>query len=91
MPRNKNSTVAEMRSIEAAEFAHEQAYVTLLYERLDVLRAATAQRLAVVRLDPTAENNQAWSERDPLAGLHQDRVPAPAATAVVVVRVASAR
>ena len=45
----------------------------MLYERLDALRAATAQRLAAVRLDPTAENNQAWSERDSLAGLYQDR------------------
>ncbi|HEV2376352.1 MAG TPA: helicase [Streptosporangiaceae bacterium] len=62
-----------MRSSKAAELAHEQAYVTVLYERLDALRAATAQRLAAVRLDPTAENNQAWSERDSLAGLYQDR------------------
>ena len=45
----------------------------MLYERLDALRAATAQRLAAARLDPTAENDQAWSERDSLAGLYQDR------------------
>jgi DNA helicase IV len=62
-----------MRSSKDAELAHEQAYVTMLYERLDALRAATAQRLAAVRLDPTAENSQAWSERDSLAGLYQDR------------------
>ena len=63
----------EMRSSQAAELTHEQEYVTMLYERLDALRAATAQRLAAVRLDPTAENNQAWSERDSLAGMYQDR------------------
>jgi hypothetical protein len=63
----------KMRSSEAAEVAYEQAYVTMLYERLDALRAATAERLATVRLDPTAENNQARSERDSLAGLYQDR------------------
>jgi len=62
-----------MRSSQAAELAHEQAYVTMLYERLDALRAATAERLAAVRLDPTAENDQAWSERDSLAGMYHDR------------------
>jgi DNA helicase IV len=62
-----------MRSTKAAELAHEQAYVTMLYERLDAMRAATAARLAAVRLDPTAENYQAWSERDSLAGLYHDR------------------
>jgi len=62
-----------MRSSKAAELAREQAYVTMLYERLDAVRAATAQRLDAVRLDATAENSQAWSERDSLAGLYQDR------------------
>jgi DNA helicase IV len=62
-----------MRSSENAELAHEQAYVTMLYERLDSLRAATAQRLSAVWLDPTADNSQARSERDSLAGLYHDR------------------
>jgi UvrD-like helicase C-terminal domain len=62
-----------MRSSKAAELAREQAYVTMLYERLDALRAATARRLASVRLGGTAENNQAWSERDSLAGLYSGR------------------
>jgi DNA helicase IV len=62
-----------MRSSETAELALEQAYVTVLYERLDALRAAMAERLAAVRLDPTVENDQAWSERDSLAALYQDR------------------
>jgi DNA helicase IV len=62
-----------MRSSKAKELAHEQAYVTVLYERLDTLRAATAQRLAAVRLDPTAETDQAWSERESLADEYADR------------------
>ncbi len=62
-----------MRSSGAAELTHEQKYLTMLYERLDALRDATAERLAAVRLDPTAENDQAWSERDSLAGLYHDR------------------
>jgi hypothetical protein len=69
----QDSTVLKMRSSEAAELAHEQVYVTMLYERLDALRAATAERLSAVRLGPTAENDQAWSERDSLAGLYHDR------------------
>ncbi len=62
-----------MRSSQAEELAHEQAYVTMLYERLDALRASTAERLAAVRLDPTADNDQAWSERDSLAGMYHER------------------
>jgi DNA helicase IV len=62
-----------MASNSAAELAREQAYVTMLYERLDVLRAATEQRLAAVRLGPTAENDQGWSERESFARLYQGR------------------
>ena len=74
----KNNTAREMSSSEissgsVAELAHEQAYVSVLYARLDALRAATSQRLAAVRLDPTAENDQAWSEREAFAQLYQDR------------------
>jgi DNA helicase IV len=68
-----NNTVSEMRSSNSGELAHEQEYVTALYERLDALRAATAERLAAVRLDPTAETVQAASERDSLADEYQDR------------------
>ncbi|HYU85246.1 MAG TPA: DNA/RNA helicase domain-containing protein, partial [Kribbellaceae bacterium] len=62
-----------MPSSKTGELAHEQAYVTMLYERLDALRAATVRRLAAVRLDPTAENDQARSERESFAGMYQDR------------------
>jgi DNA helicase IV len=69
----KNSTELEMASTGAAELELEQAYLTMLYERLDALRAATGRRLAAVRLDPTAENDQAWSERESFARLYEDR------------------
>jgi DNA helicase IV len=69
----KNSTALEMSSSNNAELAREQDYVAMLYERLDALRAATSQRLAGVRLDPTVENDQAASERESFALLYQDR------------------
>ncbi|HEX2497164.1 MAG TPA: ATP-binding domain-containing protein [Actinomycetes bacterium] len=62
-----------MPSSNAAELAREQAYVTVLYERLDALRAATSQELSAVRLGLTAENDQALSERESFARLYQDR------------------
>jgi DNA helicase IV len=68
-----NNTAREFTSNSAAELAGEQAYLTLLYERLDALRALTGQRLAAVRLGPTAENDQGWSERESFAREHQDR------------------
>jgi hypothetical protein len=71
-----NNTVRELTSnnaAETAELAEEQAYLTLLYERLDALRAVTGQRLADVRLGPTAENDQGWSERESFVREYQDR------------------
>ena len=73
MSQFQNSTVREMASNSMAELAHEQAYLTMLYERLDVLKTTTDQRLAEVRLGPTAENDQGWSERESFAQLYQDR------------------
>jgi DNA helicase IV len=57
----------------SAELAQEQAYVTMLYERLDAMRADTARRLAEVHLGPTAENDQGWSERETFAQEYVDR------------------
>jgi DNA helicase IV len=57
----------------AAELAREQAYLTMLYGRLDVLRAVTRDRLAAVHLGPTAENDQGWSERESFAREYRDR------------------
>jgi hypothetical protein len=62
-----------LASNSAAEVAEEQAYLTLLYGRLDALRAVTGQRLSAVRLEPTAENDQGWSERESFAREYQDR------------------
>jgi DNA helicase IV len=62
-----------MSSSSVADLAHDHAYVSMLYERLDVLRAATSQRLSAVRLGATAENDQAWSERESFAQLYKDR------------------
>ena len=77
MSQFKDSTAGEMTSTSAqpnaAELAQEQAYLTMLYGRLDALRAATGERLAGVRLGPTAENDQGWSERETFAQEYQDR------------------
>ncbi len=73
LPQFKDSTAREMESTGAAELAQEQAYITMLYGRLDELRAATRERLAEVHLGPTAENEQGWSERESLAQEYRDR------------------
>jgi DNA helicase IV len=65
--------VRETSSNSAAQLAQEQAYVTMLYERLDVLRAVTEDRLSAVQIGPTAENDQGWSERESFAQLYRDR------------------
>jgi DNA helicase IV len=69
----KDSTVREVASNNAAELADEQAYLTMLYERLDVLRAATEQHVSAVSLGPTAENEQGWSERESFVREYLDR------------------
>jgi len=72
----QDSTVREVASNSAAEsteLAAEQAYVTLLYARLDAMRAATAQRLWEVYRGPTAENEQGRSERESFAREHRER------------------
>ena len=55
------------------ELAAEQAYVTALYERLDALRDSTKGRLAEVYTRPTAENDQAYSEREQRSQEYRDR------------------
>jgi hypothetical protein len=55
------------------ELAAEQAYVTALYDRLDTLRAATQGRLAEVYTGPTAENDQAYTEREQMSQEYRDR------------------
>jgi DNA helicase IV len=70
-----NSVTTEKGAVgeASAELAQEQAYVTMLYERLDAMRAANARRLAEVRLGPTVENDQGWSERETFAQEFVDR------------------
>jgi DNA helicase IV len=69
----KDNTAAKESSRESTEVGLEQAYLTMLYERLDALRDATAGRLAGVRGGPTAENDQALSERESFANLYVGR------------------
>ncbi len=47
--------------------------MTALYERLDALRALTKGRLAEVYTGPTAENDQAYSEREEMSREYRDR------------------
>jgi DNA helicase IV len=72
MPNYKLSTAREMAS-NNGELAAEQAYVTALYERLDALRASTKDRLAGVYAGQTAENDQAYSEREHRSQEYRDR------------------
>jgi DNA helicase IV len=72
-PRPAGDEEAAAETARQAEVAREQAYVTMLYDRLDTLRTATRQRLSDVHLGPTAENDQAWAERDMFAREYRDR------------------
>lgn len=56
-----------------AELAHEQRYVTMLHDQLDVLRAQAQQRLAAALLQ-TGGTPQARSERESTVALHSDRI-----------------
>ena len=55
------------------ELAAEQAHVTALYERLDALRAQALGRLAEVYAGLTAENDQAYAEREQMSQEYRDR------------------
>jgi DNA helicase IV len=57
-----------------AEVRREQAYVDLLYARLDLLRTRTAEELAAVRRVGPSGTPQNRSERDAFATLHEDRL-----------------
>ena len=58
---------ASPRAEPSSEFAREAAYLDLLYERLDALRALQHRRLAEVRLAPRGGTPQSRTERDALA------------------------
>ncbi|MCL1900381.1 MAG: AAA family ATPase [Promicromonosporaceae bacterium] len=55
------------------ELAREQLKVDELYQRLDVLRARTRQRLAAVRREGPSGTPQNRSERDAFATLYENR------------------
>jgi DNA helicase IV len=56
------------------ELAREQAYVAVLYDRLDHLRVLTAGRLADVRRSGASGTHAARTERDAFATLYEDRL-----------------
>jgi DNA helicase IV len=58
----------------SAEVAREQELVSLLYGRLDSLRAQTRRRLEETRRRGASGTPQARSERDAFAALYEDRL-----------------
>jgi len=60
--------------VHESELDRERAVVEGLYERLDALRAETADRLTRVRRESVGGNHQARSERDAFARLYEDQL-----------------
>ena len=60
--------------MQESELDRERAVVAGLYERLDALRAETAERLTRVRRESVGGNHQARSERDAFAQLYEDQL-----------------
>ncbi|ODA90652.1 AAA family ATPase [Leifsonia xyli subsp. xyli] len=60
--------------VQESELERERAVVSGLYERLDALRAETAERLTRVRRESVGGNHQAHSERDSFARLYEDQL-----------------
>jgi DNA helicase IV len=56
------------------ELEREQGYLSLLYDRLDLLRHQTRERLEEVRRRGASGTPQARSERDAFATLYEDRL-----------------
>ncbi|MHC5560136.1 HelD family protein [Kocuria sp. U4B] len=65
------TTVATMA---AEQLAVERAYVAMLYDRLDELRAEKSAELAAVQRSANAGNHQNRSERDAFASHYEDRL-----------------
>ena len=61
------------RQLEEA-LAHERAYVDRLYDRLEVVREETREKLAQVRRDAPGGSHQNRSERDAYATHYEDRL-----------------
>jgi DNA helicase IV len=60
-------------SVVKHEIAEEQGYVTMLYDRLDVLRERAAADLQRVHGEETTGNNQGLTERESLSELYSRR------------------
>ena len=76
-PRERGRTITENQLTDhhvSEEVRQEQAYVDVLYARLDTLRARTAAELAQVRRAGPSGSHQNRSERDAFATLHEDRL-----------------
>ncbi|BDZ47641.1 hypothetical protein GCM10025866_35500 [Naasia aerilata] len=58
----------------ARELDREQAYLSLLYARLDAVKAEAARELDRVRLAPVGGTHQNRSERDAMARIFEDRI-----------------
>src|SRR5919202_5048731 len=69
-----NRRGGRMTSRSDSELAREQRYVAGLYERLDALRAETADQLERTRRAGASGTHQARSERDAMARLFEDRL-----------------
>ena len=70
-----NSAGSSNKSSEwAEEISAEQSYVSMLYARLDALRARVADRMGETHRGPTAANDQASSERQSFHELHSGRL-----------------
>jgi DNA helicase IV len=70
---HSNSNTVATKTSSKTEIAHEQEYLTVLYQRLDELRATTAARHAEIKRGPTVDNLQAYSEREAFNELYVDR------------------
>src|SRR5882757_1993300 len=69
----ENGGVTMTDSVEKHEVAEEQGYVTMLYDRLDVLRERAAADLRRVHGEETVGNNQGLTERESMSELYSRR------------------
>ena len=65
---------AHLSGGKASELEREQAHLTVLYQRLDLLRDQTRERLGEVRRRGASGTPQNRSERDAFASMYEDRL-----------------
>jgi DNA helicase IV len=76
MPVSDSTSPAQTGPRHDDGIEHEQAYVTMLYGRLDERRAETARRLHEALHDETVGTPQALTERDAATAMYTDRLAA---------------